>query len=106
MAISPSRAFANAGGGRLAGIIWPIPPTQVAHYAAVLVGISVVMWLAGMTTSKWTGMVIAAGVVVLVLTHTRTALIAMLVGILVAGLSLFLSRRRVRRALVVVIVVV
>ena len=106
MAISPSRAFANAGGGRLAGIVWPIPPTQVAHYAAVLVGMTIVMWLAGMTMSKWTGAIILAGVAVLVLTHTRTALVAMLVGILAVGLSLFLSRKRVRRAFLVLIVVV
>ena len=44
--------------------------------------------------------------VVLLLTHSRTALIAMLAGILVGGLSLFLSRKRVRRAFVVAIVVV
>ena len=106
MAISPRNAFDNAGGGRLAGILWPIPPTQVAHYAAVLVGMTVVMWFAGMSTSKWTGLIIAMGVIVLLLTHTRTALIAMLAGILVAGLSLFLSRKRVRRAFVVSIVVV
>jgi len=106
MAISPSNAFDNAGGGRLAGIVWPIPPTQVAHYAAVLVGMTLMMWFAGMSTSKWTGVVIAAGVVVLLLTHTRTALIAMLAGILVGGLSLFLSQKRVRWAFAVVVVVV
>ena len=97
MAISPTKAFANAGGGRLAGIVWPIPPTQVAHYAAVLVGMTVVMWLAGWSKSRWTGLVIAAGFIVLILTHSRTALVAMLAGILVGGLSLFLSRKRVRR---------
>lgn len=106
MAISPTNAFDNAGGGRLAGILWPIPPTQVAHYAAVLVGMTAMMWFAGLSTSKWTGVVIAAGILVLLLTHTRTALVAMLAGILVGGLSLFLSQRRVRRAFAVVIVVV
>ena len=63
------------------------------------------MWLAGMS-SKSTGAVIVLGLVVLILTHTRTALVAMLAGILVGGLSLFLSRKRVRRASVVVVVVV
>ena len=105
LAISPTRAFANATGGRLGGIVWPIQPTQVAHYAAVLVGMTVVLWLAGMS-SKSTGAVIVLGLVVLLLTHTRTALVAMLAGILVGGLSLFLSRKRVRRASVVVVVVV
>jgi len=105
LAISPSRAFANAGGVRLAGIVWPIPPNEVVHYAAVLVGMTVVLWLAGASRSRWTGVVIAAALAVLLLTHSRIGLIAMLAGILVGGLSLFLSRQRVRRAFVVAIVV-
>ena len=56
MAISPTKAFANATGGRLGGIVWPIQPTQVAHYAAVLVGMTVVLWLAGVSKSKSTGL--------------------------------------------------
>lgn len=106
MAISPNKAFANAGGGRLAGIVWPVQPTQVAHYAAVLVGVTVVLWLGGASKSKWTGLVIVAAFGVLVLTHSRIALVAMLAGVLVGGLSLFLSRKRVRRAFVVAVVVV
>lgn len=108
MVISPGRAFAQAGGGRLGGDIWPIPPTQVAHYAAVLVGMTLVLWFAGMANSAWTGVVAAGGLAVLLLTHTRTALIALLAGLLVAGVSLFLDRRRVRRtfALVALVAVV
>ncbi len=105
LAVSPTRAFAGATGGRLGGIIWPIQPTQVAHYAAVLVGISVVLWLAGASKSLWTGAVIVGAFGVLILTHSRIALVAMLAGILAGGLSLFLSRKRVRRAFVVAILV-
>jgi len=103
-AISPTRAFSQAGSGRLGGDIWPMPPTQVAHYAAVLVGLTAVMWLAGIERSRWTVPVIASGTGVLLLTHTRTALVAMLAGLIVAGLSLFLSRRRVRWVFALVIV--
>ena len=39
------------------------------------------------------------------LTHTRTALIALLAGILVAGLSLFSGRKRVRNVFGIVLVV-
>ena len=106
LAFSPTKAFANATGGRLGGIIWPIQPTQVAHYAAMLVGMTVVLLLAGVSKSRWTGFLIAGAFGVLILTHSRTALIAMLAGILAGGLSLFLSRKRVRRAFVVSIVVV
>jgi O-Antigen ligase len=105
LAISPGKAFANAGGGRLAGIVWPIPPNAVVHYAAVLVGMTVVLWLAGALTSRGTAVVVVAGSIVLLLTHSRVGLIAMLAGILVGGLSLFLSRRRVRRAFLIAIVV-
>ena len=102
LAISPTKAFANATGGRLGGIVWPIQPTQVAHYSAVLVGMTVVLWLAGSHRSRrWTAVDRRWASAVLILTHTRTALVAMLAGILVGGLSLFLSRKRVRRACVV-----
>jgi len=77
----------------------------VVHYAAVLVGMTVMLWLAGASRSRWTGVVIAVALVVVLLTHSRIGLIAMLAGILVGGLSLFLSRQRVRRAFVVAIVV-
>ena len=105
MAISPTKAFALAGGGRLGGTIWPIQPTQVAHYSAVLVGMTVVLWLAGESRSRWTAAVVVVTFGVLLLTHSRIALISMLAGILVGGLSLFLSRKRVRRAFLVAILV-
>jgi hypothetical protein len=105
MAISPTRAFALAGGGRLGGTIWPIQPTQVAHYSAVLVGVTVVLWLAGDLRTRWTAIVVAGATGALLLTHSRIALVSMLAGILVGGLSLFLSRQRVRRAFLVAILV-
>lgn len=105
MAISPTKAFALAGGGRLGGALWPIQPTQVAHYAAVLVGISVVLWLAGDLRTRWTAGVAVVAFGVLLLTHSRIALVSMLAGVLVGGLSLFLSRKRVRRAFLVAILV-
>ena len=73
---------------------------------AMLVGMTVVLLLAGVSKSRWTGFLIVGAFGVLILTHSRTALIAMLAGILAGGLSLFLSRKRVRRAFVVSIVVV
>ncbi|MFZ0249241.1 MAG: O-antigen ligase family protein [Acidimicrobiales bacterium] len=105
LAVSPTKAFAGATGGRLGGIVWPIQPTQVAHYSAVLVGITVVLWLAGASKSRWTGAVIVGAFGVLILTHSRIALVAMLAGVFVGGLSLLLSRKRVRRAFTVTILV-
>jgi len=105
MMMAPGKSFAQAGGGRLGGAVWPIPPTEVAHFAAVFVGLSVVMWFTGLVSRRSAVIAVIAGVVVLLLTHTRTAVIGLLVGILAAGLSLFFSRKRVRRAFVVTLLV-
>ena len=40
--VAPGHAMA---GGRLSGVLWVIPATQVAHYAAVTLGLVVVLWL-------------------------------------------------------------
>ena len=101
----PGPAFAQAGGGRLGGAIWPIPPTQVAHYAAVLAGTTVVLWFTGLVKPRMAILMTAGGLGVLVLSHTRTALVAFFVALLVASLSLFCSRRRVRKAIAVTVVI-
>jgi hypothetical protein len=92
--VAPGSALA---GGRLGGVLWGIPATEVGHYAAVTFGLVVVLWLGGLLSGKVTLIAVAAEGVVLILTHTRTALIAMVFGLLVAGLSLILARARVRR---------
>jgi hypothetical protein len=101
--ISPGKAFAFEG--RLAGTIWPIPPTQVAHYAAITAGMAAVLWFSGLLRRNLALAVFLGSVAVLVLTHTRTALIALLAAILVAGLSLFTGRRRVRNVFATILVV-
>jgi hypothetical protein len=45
--LAPGVAFSYEG--RLSGALWPTPPTQVAHYAAVLLGCTVVLWFDGHT---------------------------------------------------------
>jgi hypothetical protein len=103
LAIAPGKAFSFQG--RLGGDVWPIPPTQVAHYAAVTAGMIAVLWFAGKVKRNTAILVFCGGVFIVVLTHTRTALIALLVGILVAGLSLFGGRKRVRNVFAVILVV-
>ena len=93
--LAPGAAFSYDG--RLSGALWPIPPTQVAHYAAVLLGCTVALWFGGAIrgrTALWT--LLGAGVA-LVGTHTRTAIVAMTIGLAVAGASMFLGHARVRR---------
>jgi hypothetical protein len=83
--------------GRLSGVIWPMVPTQVAQYAAIAIGIMILLWLGRMKTGRSTLIWILVLLPVLLLTHTRTALAAMIAGILVAGFSLFTVNARVRR---------
>ena len=92
--------------GRLQGVIWPIPSTQVAHYAAVTFGLLVVLWLCGRRRGKTTLALIAVAGTILILTHTRTALVALIAGILVAALSLVVAKARVRKFFVAMIVLI
>jgi hypothetical protein len=93
--ISPGLAFSY--GGRLSGVLWPIPPTQVAHYAAVVLGCSVLLWTCKVISGRSASIAVFATVCLLLATHTRTALVALVGGVLVAGASLFLGNSRVRR---------
>lgn len=94
-ALSPGLAFAFDG--RLAGVLWPIPSTQVAHYAAVLLGATLVLWLCHVVSGRHTVITLVVVTPILLATHTRTALLAAVVALLIAGASLFLGHARVRR---------
>jgi hypothetical protein len=94
LAISPHKAL---NGGRLVNIIWPCPATQVAHYAAVAIGLVALLWLAGHMSGRLSTVIIVVSFVILLLTHTRTALAALIGGLLVGGLSMFGTSARVRK---------
>jgi hypothetical protein len=100
--LSPGGAF---GTGRLAGVLWPMTPTQVAHYAATMFGTTVLLWTCKVLTGRHAAMLVILSGAVLVATHTRTALIGLLAGLLVGGASLFLASARVRRTAVISVVV-
>jgi O-antigen ligase len=90
---------------RLGGALWPIPPTQVGHYSAAAAGLSIVLWMSGHLRRGIALTSVLVSVPVLLLTHTRTALLALVVGLLIAGLSLFTGRSRVRKAFAIGLVV-
>jgi hypothetical protein len=94
--VSPSRAM---GGGRLGGAFWPTPPTQVAEFAAVTMGLVIVLWLCRQVPGRVTLLACAIAGFVLIESHTRTALVAMIAGLLIAGLSVISVNRRVRKVL-------
>ena len=93
--VDPGDAFAL--NGRLGGALWPIPATQVGHYAAVATGSAMVLWLCRVIPGRWALAGIVVGGPLLALTHTRTAVMAMFVGVVIAGASLFFGHVRVRR---------
>jgi hypothetical protein len=63
-------------------------------------GLVVVMWLAGQFSGWATLMVTCIAVIILYLSHTRTALLALVLGIIVAGLSMIATEARVRKMFV------
>jgi hypothetical protein len=97
--VAPQRAIFES---RLIGVIWPIPATQVAHYGAVVFGMVFVLWLSGEYRGKSAALAGAITGVIVILTHTRTALLALFVGILIASLSLLVAKSRVRRMFITV----
>ena len=103
LCISPGKAMMS---GRLTGTIWPIVATGVAHYGGEIAGLTVVLWICRLVSRRHALLVVVPALVILVLSHTRTALLAMVVGLVVAGASLFVARRRVRRTFVVGLLVV
>ncbi|WP_156465260.1 O-antigen ligase domain-containing protein [Knoellia sp. Soil729] len=94
-AVAPGKAFAFEG--RLGGALWPVPATQVAHFAAVLFGTTLILWLCHLVTGRHALVAVVVTVAVLIGTHTRTALLGALLGTIVASASLFLGHARVRR---------
>jgi hypothetical protein len=92
--IAPGRAMSA---GRLSGVLWGIPPTQTAHYAAVTAGLVTILWLCGHIRGRVALAIVTVAVTMLLLTRTRTALVGMTAGILVAGMSLIVARSRVRK---------
>lgn len=93
MMIAPGLAFAN--GNRLTGAIWSMYPTQVAQYGAVTAGILAVLWMGRKVSGRVAVVGVTVAITEVVLSHTRTALGALVAGLIVAGLSL--GNARVRR---------
>jgi hypothetical protein len=101
--LGPGKAFSSEG--RLSGAIWPIPPPQVAHYAAILLGTSAILWMCRVISGRHALLAIVVSVAVLIGTHTRTAVLGTLIGLAVASASLFLGHARVRRTSMSTIIV-
>ena len=95
--ISPGAALPDLYGGRLVGALWPLTPPQIGQYAAVIIGLTVLLVLGGRTDRGSAALVAVPSLILLALTHTRTATLGMLAGLLLAIGSLVLTSSAARR---------
>ena len=97
LVIAPGTARPDVYGGRIVGAIWPLTPPQIGQYAATLTGLVVLLWLGDRTTRR--SMLLLGGVSVglLLLSHTRTAVVGLLAGLVVALVSLVSTSERARK---------
>ncbi|MER7583576.1 O-antigen ligase domain-containing protein [Kitasatospora sp. NPDC097691] len=97
LVVSPGAAMPDLYGGRLVGALWPLTPPQIGQYAAVIIGLTVLLLLGRRTTGASAATVIVPSLVLLALTHTRTATVALLIGLVLAVGSLVLTSAAARR---------
>lgn len=103
LVLAPGQAMSESHDGRLAGVLWWLTPTQVGQYGAVVAGLTIMLWLAHCTTG-WSVVGIAApAIVLLLMSHTRTATTALVVALTIAGGSLMLTTSRARRVIAVAV---
>ncbi|MFF9474054.1 O-antigen ligase domain-containing protein [Streptomyces roseolus] len=97
LAVAPGTALPEYYGGRLVGALWPLTPPQIGQYAAVVVGLTVLLLLGRRTTVAGAAVVVVPALVLLAMTHTRTATLGLLIGLVLAVGSLFLTSAAARR---------
>lgn len=97
LVISPGAAMSDVYGGRLVGAIWPLTPPQVGQYSAIIIGLTVLLWLGKKTDAKSVAFVMIPGVALLMLSHTRTATLGLIAGLVFAVMSLTLVSGRARK---------
>ncbi|WP_030315471.1 membrane protein [Streptomyces sp. NRRL B-3229] len=97
LAISPGAALPDLYGGRLVGALWPLTPPQIGQYAAVIIGLTALLLLGRRIDRTSAVVVIVPSLVLLALTHTRTATLGLLLGLVLAIGSLLMTSAAARR---------
>ncbi|ATL25176.1 hypothetical protein [Streptomyces formicae] len=97
LVMSPGAAMPELYGGRLVGALWPLTPPQIGQYAAVIIGLTVLLLLGRRTDRASAAFVIVPSLVLLALTHTRTATLGLVIGLVLAIGSLVLTSSAARR---------
>jgi O-antigen ligase len=97
LVISPGMAMPDLYGGRLVGAIWPLTPPQVGFYSATVAGLVILLWMGGHTTRMSFVVIALPSIALLLMSHTRTALLGLVGGLVVAIVSLMTSSARARK---------
>ncbi|MFI5664033.1 O-antigen ligase domain-containing protein [Streptomyces sp. NPDC051684] len=97
LAISPGAAMPELYGGRLVGALWPLTPPQIGQYTAVIIGLTVLLLVGRRIDRTSAALVLVPCLVLLALTHTRTATVGLLAGLALAICSLLLTSAAARR---------
>ncbi|MEU8636692.1 O-antigen ligase domain-containing protein [Amycolatopsis sp. NPDC048633] len=97
LVVSPGNAMPEEYGGRLSGAIWPLTPPQIGQYAAVIAGLTLLLWFGRRTTWRSALAIVVPVLGLLLLTHTRTATLGLIAGLAVAFLSMQLTSARARK---------
>ncbi|MCZ0978421.1 O-antigen ligase domain-containing protein [Streptomyces diastatochromogenes] len=97
LAVSPATAMPEYYGGRLVGALWPLTPPQIGQYSAVVIGLTVLLALGRRITWFSAMVIIVPSFVLLAMTHTRTATLGLIIGLVLAIGSLVLTSAAARR---------
>ncbi|GLY41149.1 membrane protein [Amycolatopsis sp. NBRC 101858] len=97
LVVSPGNAMPEEYGGRLSGAIWPLTPPQIGQYAAVISGLTLLLWFGRRTSWRSALYIVVPASGLLLLTHTRTATLGLVAGLAVAFLSMLLTSARARK---------
>lgn len=97
LVIAPGLAMPEIYGGRLVDAIWPLTPPQIGQYSAIVIGLTIMLWLGRLTDGRSVALIVVPAFVLLMLSYTRTATIGLLVGLTFAIASLVLTSARARR---------
>lgn len=95
--ISPGLAFPDLYGGRLVGAIWPLTPPQIGQYSATVAGLVILLWLGKHVSGRSVFLIAVPAIALLLASHTRTALLGLIGGIIVALVSMVTTSARARR---------
>ncbi|MFB7357427.1 O-antigen ligase domain-containing protein [Streptomyces gardneri] len=95
--VAPGTAMPEYYGGRLVGALWPLTPPQIGQYAAVVIGLTVLLVLGRRTTGAGAAVVVVPSLVLLAMTHTRTATLGLIIALTLAIGSLVLTSAAARR---------